>query len=231
MASTGLKKLWPLGLILVLIGLAWASGVMDVVGLDGLKARRAELLSFVAVYPALSVGAFIGIYAGAVALSLPVATGLTLLGGFLFGVWVGAAAIVVGATLGASILFLIARSVLGEQLRQKAGPLYGRVAKNMEENAVGYMLFMRLVPLFPFFLVNIVPALFQIRFAPYVVTTFFGIIPSTLIYANVGRELGTIEDLHDLVSPRTLVALSLLGGVALIPLAYKTIKNWKKKPQ
>ncbi len=222
-----LKRFLPLILIVGLIALAWGSGVMDLVNLETIKAQRGELLSLVEAHPVVSVLAFIGLYISAVALSLPIATVLTLLGGFLFGRWIGTFAIVIGATGGATLLFLIARSALGDTLREKAGGLYNKVASNMEDNAVGYMLFMRLVPLFPFFLVNIVPALFNVRLMPYVLTTLVGIIPGTFVYANVGRELGTIESLGDLVSPSTLMAFTLLGFFALIPTLYKQMKEKK----
>ena len=223
-----LKRWLPLILVVLLIGAAWASGLMDMVNLESIKAQRGRLLDIVAAHPVLSVAGFAALYAVTVALSLPIATLLTLLGGFLFGRWLGTAAIVTGATIGAAILFLIARSAVGDTLRAKAGPLYSKVAANMEKNAVSYMLFMRLVPLFPFFLVNIVPALFNVRLLPYVLTTFFGIIPGTFVYANVGRELGTIESLSDLASPQTLAAFTLLGLFALIPTIYKQIKGRKK---
>lgn len=223
-----LKRWLPLIFIAALIAIAWASGLMDIVNLETIKAQRGHLLEMVATYPVLSVVVFIALYAVAVALSLPIATMLTLLGGFLFGSWLGTAAIVTGATAGATILFLIARSAVGETLREKAGPLYNKVAANMEKNAFGYMLFMRFMPLFPFFLVNIVPALFNVRLLPYVITTFIGIIPGTFVYANVGRELGTIESLGDLASPQTLIAFSLLGLFALIPTLYKQIKGKKQ---
>lgn len=220
-----LKRFLPLILIVLLIGAAWASGLMDMIDLEAVKAQRGQLLDTVAAHPVLSAAAFAVLYAAAVALSLPIATVLTLLGGFLFGRWLGTLLIVIGATAGAAVIFLVARSALGDALREKAGPLYNKIAANMEKNAVGYMLFMRLVPLFPFFAVNIVPALFNVRLLPYVLTTFFGIIPGTLVYANVGRELGTIESLSDLASPTTLTAFTLLGLFALIPTIYKQIKG------
>jgi uncharacterized membrane protein YdjX (TVP38/TMEM64 family) len=152
-----------------------------------------------------------------------------LLAGFLFDRWLGTAIVVISATAGATILFLIARSAFGSALRERAGALYKKISKNMTENAISYMLFMRLVPIFPFFLVNIVPALFNVRFLPYMLTTFFGIIPGTFIYVNLGRELGTIESLGDLVSPSTLIAFTLLGIFALIPMLYKQFFAKKKK--
>lgn len=220
-----LKRWFPLILIGLLIGAAWASGLTDAINLETIKAQRGQLLEIVTQHPVLSIAGFIAAYAVCVALSLPIATILTLLGGFLFGRWLGTVAIVIGATAGATILFLIARSAVGNTLREKAGPLYNKVATNMERNAVGYMLFMRLVPLFPFFLANIVPALFTVRLLTYVLTTFFGIIPGTFVYANVGRELGTIESLSDLASPATLAAFTLLGLFALIPAIYKQVKG------
>ncbi len=224
----GLKRWTPLAVMTLLIIGVWVSGLADVVNLETVKEQRGELLEIVATHPALSIVVFSALYAAAVALSLPIATLLTLLGGFLFGLWIGTAAIVIGATTGATILFLIARSTIGHSLREKAGPLYKKVAINMEKNAFSYMLFMRLVPLFPFFLVNIVPALFNVRLVPYILTTFIGIIPGTFVYANVGRELGKIESLSDIASPQTLTAFTLLGLFALIPTLYKQIKDRKK---
>ncbi len=222
-----IKKWLPLVLITLLIIAAWASGLMELINLESIRQQREELLSLVSDQPILSALTFILLYTVTVALSLPIATLMTLLGGFLFGRWVGTLLIVISATLGATIIFLIARSALGDTLRKKAGSLYDKVAQNMKENAIGYMLFMRLMPLFPFVLVNILPALFNIRLLPYVLTTFFGIIPGTFVYANLGQELGTLETLSDLVSFETLLAFTLLGIFALIPTLYKQVKNRK----
>lgn len=216
-----LKRLIPLALILGLMALAWSLGLQDILSLEAIQAQRATLLVQLEAHPILSALAYIGIYAAIVALSLPVATVLTLLGGFLFGQWVGTLLIVLGATCGATAVFLVARSALGQTLREKAGPLYQRVSKNMQQNAISYMLFMRLVPLFPFVLVNIVPALFNVRIGTYILTTAVGIIPGSFVYANLGRELGQISSLRDLASPQTLAAFALLGAFALIPMLYK----------
>lgn len=220
--STSPSKHWlPLAALVFFVIVAWGSGLMELVNLETIKAQSQTLQGLVAEHPALSLAGYVALYTAAVALSLPIATLLTLVGGFLFGRWLGTAAIVVGATAGATILFLIARSSVGSALREKAGPLYRQVAAKLENNLIGYMLFMRLVPLFPFFLVNIVLALFNVRLVPYVLTTFFGIIPVTFVYANVGRQLGTIESLADLASPQTLLAFTLLGFSVLIPSLYK----------
>lgn len=220
-----LKRTLPLVIIFILLGLAWLLGITDYINLETIKSHRGDLLDLVQSHRLLSIAGFTAVYILAVALSLPIATLLTLVGGFLFGRWAGTLMIVIAATCGASLLFLAARSAIGTALREKAGPLYTKVESNMRQNAVGYMLFMRLVPLFPFFLVNIVPAMFNVRLVPYVVTTFVGIIPGTFIYANVGRELGTINTLGELASPQILIAFSLLGVFALLPTLYKQFKS------
>lgn len=223
-----LKKWLPLSLLLFLVVVAWASGLTEAINLETIKSHRDSLQDSVSSAPVASILLFISVYAASVALSLPIATFLTLLGGFLFGLWAGTAAIVIGATSGATVLFLVTRSSVGDTLRTKAGSLYNRISDNMERNAVGYMLFMRLVPLFPFFLVNIVPALFNVRLSAYILTTLVGIVPGTLVYANAGKQLGTIETLGDLASTQTLLAFTLLGVFALIPGIYKQLKNGKK---
>ncbi len=223
-----IKRWSPLLLIALLISVVWASGLMDMVRLEVIKEQRGVLLDMVGAYPVLGVLGFVVLYVVVVALSLPIALMMTLVGGLLFGRWLGTVAIVIGATAGATILFLVARSTLGAVLCKKAEPLYDKIAANMKQNAVGYMLFMRLVPLFPFFLVNIVPALFKVRLRPYLITTFFGIMLGTFVYANVGRELGRIDSLADLVSPQSLIAIGLLGVIALVPVFYKQVKSRKK---
>lgn len=222
-------KLIALAILIALMALAFFSGYLDQIDLAFIQANRDQWQAFALARPVLSVGGFVLIYAACVALSLPIATLLTLLGGFLFGVWIGLMAVVLGATVGATGLFLIARSSLGDPLRQKAGPLYNKVASHMQTNAVGYLLFMRLVPIFPFFLVNIVPAFFGMSVLAYALTTFFGIMPGTFVFVNLGQQLGEIGSVSDLVSTQMLLALGLLGVFALIPTVYRHFKS-KAKP-
>lgn len=223
-----LKRFLPLGIITLLMALAWITGLHEQISLAGFHAHKAELILYVADHAVLSALAFIGLYVAAVALSLPIATLLTLTGGFFFGKWLGTVYVVSAATIGASMIFLVAQTSLGETLRVKAGGLYSKIEKNMKENAVGYLLFLRLVPVFPFFLVNIVPALFNVPLRVFVLTTFFGIIPGSFVYVNLGQTLGEIESLNDLVSARTLLAFALLGLFALVPTLYKQFKARKK---
>mgnify|MGYP001602141312 CR=1 FL=1 len=212
-------------IVLGLMALAWSFGLQERINLQSFQTHKEELLSFVANKPVLSALVFMGVYIAAVALSLPVATLLTLTVGFLFGKRLGLIYVVSGATVGASVIFLVAQSALGETLRAKAGGLYQKIEKNMKENAFGYLLFLRLVPVFPFFLVNIVAALFNLPLRIFAAATLFGIIPGSFIFVNLGRTLGEMKSLNDLVSVKTLLAFVLLGVFALIPTLYKQMKT------
>jgi uncharacterized membrane protein YdjX (TVP38/TMEM64 family) len=220
-----IKPWLPLLVIIALMIVVFASGLHEKISLQVLQDNKEAMLNAVEAHPVVTALSFMAIYIVFVALSLPAATLLTLTGGFLFGTWLGIFYVVTAATIGATILFFIAKTSLGEVLRKKAGGLYTRVEGNMKDNAVGYLLFMRLVPIFPFFLVNIVPALFNVKARVFILTTFFGIIPGSFVFVNLGKQLATITDLGDLVSKQTLLAFLLLGLFALIPTIYKQIKG------
>lgn len=227
MNMKAIKRWLPLIIIAALMLVAFASGLHEKISLQVLQDNKEAMLDAVTVHPVATALGFMAVYIVFVALSLPAATLLTLTGGFLFGTWLGTFYVVTAATIGATILFFIAKTSLGEALRKKAGGLYQRVEGNMKDNAVGYLLFMRLVPIFPFFLVNIVPALFNVKPRVFILTTFFGIIPGSFVFVNLGKQLATITDLGDLVSMQTLLAFALLGLFALIPTIYKQIKGRK----
>lgn len=219
----------PLLILILLMGVAYALDLHTYLSLEQIKERKEEFKNIINNAPVISSLAFMALYAISVALSLPIASLLTLLGGFLFGLVQGTLMVVTAATTGATIIFLIARTSLGNTLREKAGKFYHKVENNMKENAVGYLLFMRLVPAFPFFIVNIIPALFNVPITTYVLTTFFGIMPGTAVYVYFGQQLGEIESLNDLISPQMLLAFVLLGTFAIIPTLYKQFKKRKNQ--
>lgn len=220
-----IKRWGPLVLILILAATAYSMVRHEQINLQVLQENKEGLLQFVSNRPFLTVFLYSLVYIGAVTLSLPIAAALTLLGGFLFGKWLGTLIVITSATIGATLLFLIARSSIGAALREKANPLYHKIEYNMQENAANYLLFLRLIPVFPFFLVNIVPALFNISIRVFIWTTFFGIIPGSFVYVNLGEALGDIKSLDDLVSTPILVAFGLLGFFTLLPAIYKQIKQ------
>ena len=220
-----LRRFLPLALLLAFIAIAYSTGILQQFNLEYLQNQKDAFQNYADENPLLSAMIFGLIYIVSVALSLPIATLLTLLGGFLFGKYLGTILVVGGATIGACTLFIIARTSVGRTLRERAGSLYKKIETNMQDNAVGYMLFMRLVPIFPFFLVNIVPALFNVSLRAFAITTFFGIMPGTFVYVNLGEQLGDINSLSDLISIQTLIAFALLGIFALIPTLYKQYRN------
>lgn len=222
----------PLAVIIAGLVAAFALGLDQYLSLEVLARERAALVAFIAEHRTTAVLAYLGVYAVAVALSIPGGLVLTLAGGFLFGVAIGATLAVVGATVGATLLFLAARTSLGETLRRRAGPWLGRLADGFRADGFSYLLTLRLIPVVPFWLVNLVPAILGMRLLPYVAATLLGIIPATVVFAGVGHGLGaTLDagadpDLGILLRPAILLPLLGLALLSLAPVAYR---RWRRR--
>ncbi len=195
--------------------------------LESLKENKEKLNAFYEDNATMMILGFIGVYVAATAFSLPGATILTLAGGAIFGPWVGTLAVNVGATLGATLAFLAARFLLRDWVEQKFGDRLKPFNEGFSNNAVNYILFLRLVPLFPFFLVNLVSGLTQVPIRIYFFGTMFGTLPGTFVYTNAGSNLASIESLGDIASPGVIGAFILLGVFALIPTIYNKFKSKK----
>lgn len=225
------KRLLPLVILFAVVAAAFAFRIDRYLTLDVLRDNRAALLTFVESNRLTAALGFMLAYAGVVALSLPGASIMTLAGGFLFGVGLGASLTVVGATVGAAILFLIARSALGDVLRQRAGPFLARMADGFSKDSFSYLLFLRLVPAFPFWAVNLAPALLGMRLAPFVAATALGIIPGTTVYSAFGAGLGRVFDaggevnLKAVFSPTLIAALVGLAVLSLLPIALRRLRE------
>jgi uncharacterized membrane protein YdjX (TVP38/TMEM64 family) len=239
-------RLVPLVLLFAVAGLVVATGLYEELSLDALWSHRAALARFVATHGIAAIAAFVAVYVGAVALSIPGAVYLTMAGGFLFGPIAGGLASIVGATIGATVLFLIARTAFGEHLIRRAGPRAQRLAAGFRKDAFSYLLLLRLVPAFPFFLVNLVPALLGVRLAPFVAATALGIIPATFAFAFLGSGLDSVIESHEAAyqacvaagradcrmefelktafTPQMIAALVALAVVALIPLIVRRVQ-------
>lgn len=213
----------PLAGIAMAAALFLAFGYESWLSFEALKEHRQVLLDAVKQYPFPAAALFVGLYALSTALSLPIATLLTLIGGFLFGAIAGTAYVVGGATLGAALLFLAARSAVGTGLRDRAGPWLGRLEDGFRQNAFSYLLFLRLIPAFPFFVVNLVPALLGMRLGPYLAATLIGILPASAIYVYAGVGLGSVLDrgeafsLSGILTPEMTAALVGLALLSLLP--------------
>jgi uncharacterized membrane protein YdjX (TVP38/TMEM64 family) len=224
------KRFAPAVIILILMAFFFFSGFYKHTSFELVRQHYVETEDLVAYNPVMAPLVYVGIYAFSTALSLPGAIFLSILGGFLFPLPWSTLYVVVGATLGATCLFLAARSALGNSLRKKASPWARKMEAGFKENAVSYLLFLRLAPIFPFWLVNLAPALFKIRLWTYVWTTFVGIIPGAFVFTQAGRGLGAIFETQaelnlDAIFNRDVkIALILLALFAITPLA---IKKWR----
>jgi len=250
-AAGWLKRLWPLLVLLGVGGFIFAMGWHRYLTLEHLAVNRELLRSFIESNLLLSLAAFVALYAVTVALSLPGGAVLTIAGGFLFGWVLGGITSVVAATLGATVVFVIAKSALSDVLQARAGPWLSRFRDGFHEDAFSYLLFLRLVPVFPFWLVNLAPGLLGVPFTTYVVTTFLGIIPGTFAFSLAGNGLDSVIaaqqaahqsclakageggqescpqglDPSALLTPELIAGLAALGIVALIPVAVKWFRR------
>ncbi len=230
-ASADWRRLWPIALIAAGLALALLLGVHRELGVESLAAHREALDGMVRSRPIAAAAGFVAAYAAAVALSLPGAVFLTLAGGLLFGALWGTVLSVSGATLGAVLLFLAARHAFAEILARKAGRLLQKVRPGLERDGFSYLLVLRLVPLFPFWLVNLAPALVGMRFAPFALGTLIGIVPATAVFAGLGAGLGEVlaaggrPDLGVIFSPGVLLPLLGLALLSLLPLAWRRIAS------
>lgn len=207
------------------------TGALDHLSFAALARNREWLVAQVDGLGVLAPLAFVLAYAAFTALSLPTGLLMSTLGGFLFGTALGGSLIVVGATLGAALVFTVARTVLGDALRARTGPFLQKLEAGFREDALSYMLVLRLVPLFPFWLVNLAPAFLGVRLSTFVAGTFVGIIPGAFVYASVGTGLGAIleaggtPDGSAFLQPRVLVPVAGLVALALVPVIAKRVRR------
>jgi uncharacterized membrane protein YdjX (TVP38/TMEM64 family) len=229
-SSFSFTRLIPLLVLVAGLVAFFALGLHRSINFTILRDNREALLTWVQNAGLLAPLVYILVYAVAVAFSLPVGAVLTITGGFLFGAVWGTLYTVIGATIGATGLFLIAKTALGDLLRAKAGPWLHKMESGFQENALSYLLVLRLVPLFPFFVVNLAPAFLGVAVSTYVLGTFIGIIPGTFAYSSTGAGLGSIFDagkeftVGNILTREIRIAMVALIALALIPVVYKKIK-------
>ena len=230
-----LTKLLPFAILVCGFAAAYVFGITDFLSLGYLGEQQQNLKAFVASNAVLAALTFMVVYVLAVALSLPAASVLTIFGGFLFGWFQAGVMVVIPATAGATILFLAARSSFGGFLRDRLGSRAAAFAEGFRKDAFGYLLVLRLAPVFPFFLVNIAPALFNVKTRDYVLATALGILPGTFAFAWLGEGVGSVLDaarasgqspsVSQLVTPQITIAFAILAFVAAIPLVLKRFKR------
>ncbi|MGH6821109.1 MAG: TVP38/TMEM64 family protein [Methylocella sp.] len=245
------RRWFPAGSLALLILAAYFAGLGQYLSLDAIAENRALLKNFSAQHLAAAILIYMAVYVSAVALSLPGAAVMSIAGGFLFGWWLSAPITVVAATMGAVIVFHIVKTSFGAILLERAGPSARKLAQGFSRDSFSYLLFLRLVPAFPFFIVNVVAGLARVNPWAFTAATALGIIPASFAFAYLGTGLdGIIDaeaqrynecldtlraascrmelDASALLTREMVIAFIALGIVALIPLGIKRWQRWRK---
>jgi uncharacterized membrane protein YdjX (TVP38/TMEM64 family) len=240
-------RILPLALLVIVVLAVWVLAARNAWTLRELAEQREPLRGWVGAHIGLALTAYILLYATLISASVPVAALMTITGGFLFGWFAGMLAAVIGATSGAVLIFLLARGTLAEPLAKRCGPRLESLREHFHDNALSYVLAMRLMPMFPFWLVNLAAALFGVKLRHFIIATFFGVIPGGLAFALAGAGLDDILaaqyrayqlclqqnpgatpcriglDPSSLLTPELLIAFAVLGVIALIPAIVKRL--------
>jgi uncharacterized membrane protein YdjX (TVP38/TMEM64 family) len=224
------RKLALLLVVAALVAAYFAFGLGRYLTLTELKANRDALFAAYAAHRARFILGYILLYVAATALSLPGGAILTLTAGAVFGAVTATLVVNVGATVGATLAFLLARYLFRDAVEARLGTRLAAFNEGLARGAMGYLLFLRLVPVFPFFLINLGAGLTQVRLRTYFVATMVGILPGSFVYCNAGANLARIDRLSDIVSPGVLGALGLLGAFALVPALYLRLRARRTPP-
>jgi uncharacterized membrane protein YdjX (TVP38/TMEM64 family) len=217
------KKIIILLLGVICIVLFFRFGMGRFLTLESLKANHQALLDYYAAHMLTTVAAFMALYIIQTALSLPGAAILSLAAGAIFGSTMGTLYAVIAASIGATLAFLVTRYLLRDMVLTRFGSKLEGMNKELEQRGFNYLLFLRLVPIFPFFLINLAAGLTRLPLRTFVLGTLLGIIPGGFVFVNAGASLATITSLSGIASPRVLGSFALLGLFALIPVFYNKL--------
>jgi uncharacterized membrane protein YdjX (TVP38/TMEM64 family) len=222
------KKLVIAAVVAALIALFFVFDLGRFLTLESLKTNRDALTMFYQKNRFFMAGAFIAIYIIQTALSLPGAAILSLAAGAIFGAVMGTMYVNIGATVGATLAFLVARYLFHDVIQKKFGPRLEKINRELETRGFNYLLFLRLVPLFPFFLINLGSGLTNMPLRTFILGTVVGIIPGSFVFCNAGASLAAITSMNEVASPRVLGSFALLGLFALVPVLYQKMKRGGK---
>lgn len=225
-----IKKYLPILLILLISAISWYFEIYKYFSFEVFKEHQQSLELFIEAQKFLSILIYCGIYILIVSISIPGASFMTITGGLLFGQWIGTSVSVISATIGATILFLSARMASSDLLAKKSGSWVSKMKDGFKENAFTYLLTLRLIPIFPFAVINLAAAIFQISLRTFFFGTLIGIIPGSFVYTSMGVALREVISQPDfssglILNPKVLFALGGLGILALLPVLYKKFKK------
>ena len=219
------RKLLLIVAILAAIALFFAFDLQHQLSLSALKANRQQLQAYYAANRFTMMAGFMGVYILQTALSLPGAAILSLAAGAIFGTLLGTVYAVIAATIGATLAFVLTRYLLRDAVLRRFGNRLACMDRELAARGFNYLLFLRLVPIFPFFLINLAAGLTRLPLRTFFFATLLGIIPGGFIYVNAGASLATIDSLAGIATPRVLGSFALLGCFALIPALYARFKG------
>ncbi len=224
------KRFLPIGVIVIALIAFFATGLNEYFTVDAIAENQSALKDFAKENLILAMLAVIVVYAIATAISAPVGSIFTLLSGFILGTLYGGISVVVGATIGATIIFFAGREAAGDTLAKLGGNKMKSLEEGFAKDAMSYMFILRLVPLFPFFVVNLAAAAFRVPTRSYIIATFFGIMPGTFVFASVGAGFSSITESEDiglnvLLQPEIIGPIIGLIILSLVPIAYKKFKG------
>ena len=220
MSSSLLKKLIIVGIILVLIILFKVFGLGQYLTLDYLKAQQAAFTALYSAHPIAIISVYMLIYIAVTALSLPGAAVMTLAGGAMFGLVTGTIVVSFASTIGATLACLVARYLLRDGIQKKFKDKLVKINEGMKQEGGFYLFSLRLVPIFPFFVINLVMGLTSIPLRTFFWVSQVGMLPGTIVYVNAGKELAKIDSLAGILSPGLLASFVLLG---LLPITTKKL--------
>ena len=232
--SSSWMRFVPISVVMAGLAFFFAMGWHQYLSFEALSRHRTDLVLFAQENAFAAVLVYVGLYIVVTAFSLPGGVWLTLAGGFVFGGWLAGLYTVVGATIGATAIFLAARYAFADLFRAKAGENLKRMEDGFQKNAFNYLMFLRLVPAFPFWLVNLVPALLDVKLSTYMIATFLGIIPGTFVFAFVGAGLGSVfesgaePDLGLIFEPQVLLPILALACLSVVPVLHRKFKSKNK---
>lgn len=235
-AAKGLARFAPVLAIAAALAIFFALDLDRYFSLDALRDNRLALKASVDAAPLRALALFILVYAGAVAISFPGASILTVFGGYLFGLALGTPAVVIAATLGASIVFFAAKGALADTLKKRISGFSAEIEKGFRADELNYMFVLRLAPVFPFWAVNIAAGVLGVSFRNFLIGTFFGIIPGSFVYASIGNAAGAAFDAGEtlslggiLLKPATLIPIVGLIALSLVPIIAKRFGAERKR--
>ncbi|MGE4579470.1 MAG: TVP38/TMEM64 family protein [Desulfuromonadales bacterium] len=223
------KHLLLLLVAALFVGLFFALDLGRFLTLETLQDNRQRLLAVYREHPLLIVAAFMALYIVQSALSLPGAIIFALSAGAIFGPWWGTVTAVTAATVGATLCFLAVRTLWYRQVSERFGTRLEGLNRELEARGLGYLLFVRLVPVFPFFLINLAAGLTRLPLRTFMLGTLVGMLPGGFVYVNAGASLASVTRVSDIASPRVLASLALLGLLALVPTLYIRFKTRRRR--